>query len=136
MRFRRKMILSYTVLAFVFSLLLGFGWGYFNIREQHMEKADNLNFLARQLSVQVDNTYDVMNQVTDYVLSDMDMLDAIRGLSDVNNQYYNDMLASREATLRNKLGNNYFLSNFYRVIFFNSNVNLVYSTMDLSLIHN
>ena len=95
-----------------------------------MEKADNLNFLARQLSVQVDNTYDVMNQVTDYVLSDMDMLDAIRGLSDVNNQYYNDMLASREATLRNKLGNNYFLSNFYRVIFFNSNGNLVYCTMD------
>lgn len=130
MRFRRKMIMSYMVLAFVLSLLLGIGWCYFNIREQRMEKADNLNFLTRQFSVQMDNTYDVMNQVTDYILSDMDMLDAIRGLSDVNNQYYDDMLASREATLRNKLGNNYFLSNFYRVIFFNLNGNLVYCTMN------
>lgn len=130
MRFRRKMILSYAALAFVLSLLPGFVWCYFDIREQRMEKADNLNFLSRQFSIQFDSTYDIMNQVTDYVLSDMDMLDAIRGLSDVDNQYYDRMRVSREATLRNKLSNNYFLSNFYRVIFFNPNGNLVYCTMN------
>lgn len=77
MRFRRKMILSYAALAFVLSLLLGLLWCYFNIRELRMEKVDNLNFLSRQFSIQFDSAYDVMNQVTDYILSDMDMLDAI-----------------------------------------------------------
>lgn len=130
MRFRRKMILSYAALALVLSLLLGFGWRYFNVRELRTERTDNLNFLSRQFAIQFDSTYDVMKQVTDYVLSDMDMLDAIRGLSDADNQYYDRMLVSREATLRNKLSNNYFLSNFYRVIFFNPNGNLVYCTMN------
>ncbi len=130
MRFRRKMILSYAALAFVLSLLLGFLWCYFNIRELRMEKVDNLNFLSRQFSIQFDSTYDVMNQVTDYILSDMDMLDAIRGLSNSDNQYYDRMRIAHETTLRNKLSNNYLLSNFYRVIFFNPNGNLVYCTMN------
>ncbi len=130
MRFRRKMILSYAALAFVLSLLLGLLWCYFNIRELRMEKVDNLNFLSRQFSIQFDSAYDVMNQVTDYILSDMDMLDAIRGLSNSDNQYYDRMRIAHETTLRNKLSNNYLLSNFYRVIFFNPNGNLVYCTMN------
>ena len=130
MRFRRKMILSYAALALVLSLFLGLVCMYFNVREQRMEKVDNLNFLSRQFSIQFDSTYDIMKQVTDYILSDMDMLDAIRGLSDVDNQYYGRMLLSREGTLRNKLSNNYLLSNFYRVIFYNPNGNLVYCTMN------
>ena len=130
MRFRRKMILSYAALAFVLSLLLGLLWCYFNIRELRMEKVDNLNFLSRQFSIQFDSAYGVMNQVTDYILSDMDMLDAIRGLSNSDNQYYDRMRIAHETTLRNKLSNNYLLSNFYRVIFFNPNGNLVYCTMN------
>ena len=130
MRFRRKMILSYAALAFVLSLLLGLLWCYFNIRELRMEKVDNLNFLSRQFSIQFDSAYDVMNQVTDYILSDMDMPDAIRGLSNSDNQYYDRMRIAHETTLRNKLSNNYLLSNFYRVIFFNPNGNLVYCTMN------
>ena len=124
------MILSYAALAFVLSLLLGLLWCYFNIRELRMEKVDNLNFLSRQFSIQFDSAYDVMNQVTDYILSDMDMLDAIRGLSNSDNQYYDRMRIAHETTLRNKLSNNYLLSNFYRVIFFNPNGNLVYCTMN------
>lgn len=95
-----------------------------------MEKVDNLNFLSRQFSIQFDSAYGVMNQVTDYILSDMDMLDAIRGLSNSDNQYYDRMRIAHETTLRNKLSNNYLLSNFYRVIFFNPNGNLVYCTMN------
>lgn len=130
MRFRYKLIVSYAVLAFILSLTLGIVWQYYNTKEYRSNAHENLQFLSEQMTIQFDNSYKAMSQVTNYILSDQDMLGAIRGLADKENIRYSDMVSENETILKNGISNDYFMSNFYRVIFFNNYGNIIYSTMN------
>ena len=133
MRFRYKLIVSYAALAFILSLILGIVWQYYNTREYRSNAHENLKFLSEQMTIQFDNSYNAMSQVTNYILSDQDMLGAIRGLSDTENRRYTEMISENEAILKNGISNDYFMSNFYRVIFFNTYGNIIYSTMNTDM---
>lgn len=133
MRFRYKLIVSYVALAFILSLILGIVWQYYNTREYRSNAHENLKFLSEQMTIQFDNSYNAMSQVTNYILSDQDMLGAIRGLSDTENRRYTEMISENEAILKNGISNDYFMSNFYRVIFFNTYGNIIYSTMNTDM---
>lgn len=74
MRFRYKLIVSYAALAFILSLILGIVWQYYNTREYRSNAHENLKFLSEQMTIQFDNSYNAMSQVTNYILSDQDML--------------------------------------------------------------
>lgn len=133
MRFRYKLIVSYAALAFILSLILGIVWQYYNTREYRSNAHENLKFLSEQMTIQFDNSYNAMSQVTNYILSDQDMLGAIRRLSDTENRRYTEMISENEAILKNGISNDYFMSNFYRVIFFNTYGNIIYSTMNTDM---
>lgn len=133
MRFRYKLIVSYAALAFILSLILGIVWQYYNTREYRSNAHENLKFLSEQMTIQFDNSYNAMSQVTNYILSDQDMLGAIRGLPDTENRRYTEMISENEAILKNGISNDYFMSNFYRVIFFNTYGNIIYSTMNTDM---
>ena len=133
MRFRYKLIVSYAALAFILSLILCIVWQYYNTREYRSNAHENLKFLSEQMTIQFDNSYNAMSQVTNYILSDQDMLGAIRGLSDTENRRYTEMISENEAILKKGISNDYFMSNFYRVIFFNTYGNIIYSTMNTDM---
>lgn len=122
MKFRTKLILGFSIVIFFISAILGIVCYNYNSRRLSEKSAQSLKFYSRQTAANVDFTIDSMKHVTDYILSDSDMLNAMKtlpkyyGSSDSNkNIEHNDLLE----TLNSGISMYYINSNFYRVIIFN-----------------
>ena len=124
MKFRTKLILGFSIVIFFISAILGIVCYNYNSKRLSEKAAQSLKFYSRQTAANVDFTVDSMKHVTDYILSEQDMLDAMKTLP----KYYekgnyglgktikhNDLLD----TLNTGLAMYYIDSNFYRVIIFN-----------------
>lgn len=124
MKFRTKLILGFSIVIFFISAILGIVCYNYNSKRLSEKAAQSLEFYSRQTAANVDFTVDSMKHVTDYILSEQDMLDAMKTLP----KYYekdnyglgktikhNDLLD----TLNAGLAMYYINSNFYRVIIFN-----------------
>lgn len=124
MKFRTKLILGFSVVIFFISTILGIVCYNYNFRRLSEKAAQNLKLYSRQTASNVDFTIDSMKHVTDYILSDQDMLNAMKTLP----KYYengsfsvgrtivhNDLLDA----LNSGLAMYYINRNFYRVIIFN-----------------
>ena len=121
MKFRTKLILGFSVVIFFISTILGIVCYNYNFRRLSEKAAQNLKLYSRQTASNVDFTIDSMKHVTDYILSDQDMLNAMKTLP----KYYengsfsvgrtivhNDLLDA----LNSGLAMYYINRNFYRVI--------------------
>lgn len=124
MKFRTKLILGFSIVIFFISAILGIVCYNYNSKRLSEKAAQSLKFYSRQTAANVDFTVDSMKHVTDYILSEQDMLNAMKTLP----KYYekdnyglgktikhNDLLD----TLNTGLAMYYINSNFYRVIIFN-----------------
>ena len=124
MKFRTKLILFFSIVIFFISAILGIVCYNYNSKRLSEKAAQSLKFYSRQTAANVDFTVDSMKHVTDYILSEQDMLNAMKTLP----KYYekgnygfgktikhNDLLD----TLNTGLAMYYIDSNFYRVIIFN-----------------
>ena len=124
MKFRTKLILGFSIVIFFISAILGIVCYNYNSKRLSEKAAQSLKFYSRQTAANVDFTVDSMKHVTDYILSEQDMLYAMKTLP----KYYekgnyglgktikhNDLLD----TLNTGLAMYYIDSNFYRVIIFN-----------------
>lgn len=124
MKFRTKLILGFSIVIFFISAILGIVCYNYNSKRLSEKAAQSLKFYSRQTAANVDFKVDSMKHVTDYILSDQDMLNAMKTLP----KYYekgndglgktikhNDLLD----TLNTGLAMYYINSNFYRVIIFN-----------------
>ena len=124
MKFRTKLILVFSIVIFFISAILGIVCYNYNSKRLSEKAAQSLKFYSRQTAANVDFTVDSMKHVTDYILSEQDMLNAMKTLP----KYYekgnygfgktikhNDLLD----TLNTGLAMYYIDSNFYRVIIFN-----------------
>ena len=124
MKFRTKLILGFSIVIFFISAILGIVCYNYNSKRLSEKAAQSLKFYSRQTAANVDFTVDSMKHVTDYILSEQDMLNAMKILP----KYYekgnygfgktikhNDLLD----TLNTGLAMYYIDSNFYRVIIFN-----------------
>lgn len=124
MKFRTKLILGFSIVIFFISAILGIVCYNYNSKRLSEKAAQSLKFYSRQTAANVDFTVDSMKHVTDYILSEQDMLYAMKTLP----KYYekgnyglgktikhNDLLY----TLNTGLAMYYIDSNFYRVIIFN-----------------
>lgn len=124
MKFRTKLILGFSIVIFFISAILGIVCYNYNSKRLSEKAAQSLKFYSRQTAANVDFTVDSMKHVTDYILSEQDMLNAMKTLP----KYYekgnygfgktikhNDLLD----TLNIGLAMYYIDSNFYRVIIFN-----------------
>ena len=141
MKFRTKLILGFSVVIFFISAILGAVCYNYNSRRLSEKAAQSLKFYSRQTAANVDFTVDSMKHVTDYILSDQDMLNAMKTLP----KYYesdnyglgktiehNDLVD----TLNTGLTMYYINSNFYRVIIFNEFGDVASSTNTGSKITN
>ena len=141
MKFRTKLIFGFSIVIFFISTILGIVCYNYNSRRLSEKAAQSLKFYSRQTAANVDFTIDSMKHVTDYILSDQDMLNAMKTLP----KYYesgnygisrtiahNDLLD----TLNTGLTMYYINSNFYRVIIFNEFGDVASSTNTGSKITN
>lgn len=141
MKFRTKLILGFSVVIFFISTILGIVCYNYNFRRLSEKAAQSLKFYSRQTASNVDFTIDSMKHVTDYILSDQDMLNAMKTLP----KYYengsfsvgrtivhNDLLDA----LNSGLAMYYINRNFYRVIIFNEFGDVASSTNTGSKITN
>lgn len=141
MKFRTKLILFFSIVIFFISAILGIVCYNYNSKRLSEKAAQSLKFYSRQTAANVDFTVDSMKHVTDYILSEQDMLNAMKTLP----KYYekgnygfgktikhNDLLD----TLNTGLAMYYIDSNFYRVIIFNEFGDVASSTNNGSKLTN
>lgn len=141
MKFRTKLILFFSIVIFFISAILGIVCYNYNSKRLSEKAAQSLKFYSRQTAANVDFTVDSMKHVTDYILSEQDMLYAMKTLP----KYYekgnygfgktikhNDLLD----TLNTGLAMYYIDSNFYRVIIFNEFGDVASSTNNGSKLTN
>lgn len=141
MKFRTKLILFFSIVIFFISAILGIVCYNYNSKRLSEKAAQSLKFYSRQTAANVDFTVDSMKHVTDYILSEQDMLYAMKTLP----KYYekgnygfgktikhNDLLD----TLNIGLAMYYIDSNFYRVIIFNEFGDVASSTNNGSKLTN
>lgn len=141
MKFRTKLILVFSIVIFFISAILGIVCYNYNSKRLSEKAAQSLKFYSRQTAANVDFTVDSMKHVTDYILSEQDMLYAMKTLP----KYYekgnygfgktikhNDLLD----TLNTGLAMYYIDSNFYRVIIFNEFGDVASSTNNGSKLTN
>ena len=141
MKFRTKLILGFSIVIFFISAILGVVCYNYNSKRLSEKAAQSLKFYSGQTAANVDFTVDSMKHVTDYILSDQDMLNTMKTLP----KYYesgnygigktiehNNLLD----TLNTGLAMYYINSNFYRVIIFNEFGDVASSTNTGSKITN
>lgn len=141
MKFRTKLILFFSIVIFFISAILGIVCYNYNSKRLSEKAAQSLKFYSRQTAANVDFTVDSMKHVTDYILSEQDMLYAMKTLP----KYYekgnyglgktikhNDLLD----TLNTGLAMYYIDNNFYRVIIFNEFGDVASSTNNGSKLTN
>ena len=80
MKFRTKLILGYSIVIFFISAILGIVCYNYNSKRLSEKAAQSLKFYSRQTAANVDFTVDSMKHVTDYILSEQDMLNAMKTL--------------------------------------------------------
>lgn len=123
MKFRTKLILGFSVVIFFISAILGAVCYNYNSKRLSEKAAQSLKFYSRQTAANVDFTIDSMKHVTDYILSDSDMLNAIKTLPKYhdNSNTLSKTIEHNELldTLNSGISMYYINSNFYRVIIFN-----------------
>ncbi|MDO4337780.1 MAG: histidine kinase [Eubacteriales bacterium] len=130
MRFQFRMLRAYTVLALIFSLIMGSCWQYFTVRSEYREARNDLTLIGQQMASQFDVMYDSMRQAASEILSDQDVVAAIRVL---RNPELHDRktLADCRSVIERKISTNYFVTAYNRVIFFNDYGTVLYSTLDI-----
>ena len=122
MKFRTKLILGFSIVIFLISAILGAVCYNYNSRRLSEKAAQSLRLYSRQTAANLDFTIDSMKHVTDYILSDPDMLSAMKtlpryyGSDGIENSIEHSELVS---TLNSGISTYYIAQNFYRVVIFN-----------------
>lgn len=129
MRFRTRMILSYAVFVFLAALILGVAYNSYTTREYKRNEYKNVEFLSERLANQFDDSLKTMKSITDYILSDTNMLNSIRTLStnDNKNNTPSSYVADAKKIIQSGISTDYIIKNFYRVIVFNELGNIIAS---------
>lgn len=128
MRFQYKIILHFTVLACILSLLVGGLW-YLNSKKNSFSQAEqSISFTSEQMAAQFEAFYKDMNQVATQFLSGQEVFEALRVVK-AQDEYEQQYASYYISILNNAVITSYNLSNYFRVIYFNDSGTLIYSSM-------
>lgn len=121
MKFRNRLILGYAILAIAASFLIGGFYNYYLRQRYQTSIYNNARFTSGQVLYNLEGEMKKMEQVTLSLLSDLDVLQAIRDLSVKMRDPKENALSITEgkALVRNAVYTAYNLDNFYRVIVYN-----------------
>lgn len=119
MKFRTKLIVGFSFVIFIISAILGIVCYQYNSRRITEISRQNLEFYSRQLADSIDATVDTMKQVTDYILSDPDMLYAMQSMPKYHENGNDTERKNQISVLTTGISMDYINRNFYRAIIFN-----------------
>lgn len=137
MKFQKKIIVTYIILSMMIITIFGSIY-YVLLAKQFQNKTyTNVETISNIKTKQFRELVDGMESVMSYVLSDIDVIEALKVLAKTNSASEGDLyFDSNVVTVREKLTNYYLMNSFYRVIIFNkqgiviSNTNYAGASID------
>ena len=119
MKFRSRMILAYTLVAFLVSLALGVVVGQNSLRYETESQKRNLLISAKSYVSQMEECLGRMDAIMQYILSNASMLDSITLLAQTPEETVSVYKREAESTIRVGISTSYIMKNSYRTVFFN-----------------
>lgn len=128
MGFRKKIILSFSIVIFVISLFFGYFYYTYSVKNLWESAEKDIKYVAEQMCGNLSDVIASMKHASDYLLSSDEILDAMKILTVYKVQ--GDMITHAEilSTLKRGICIDYFNRNFYRVIYFNEVGDAISST--------
>lgn len=122
MKFQKKIILVYTIFSVLITGIFGAAYYTLNVRQYKEREYGNIRTVSNVKLQQMEDTLESMESAITYVLSDIEVLDALKKLATLKTDSYADMYFSDStATVRAKINSYYLMEEFYRMVFFNKN---------------
>lgn len=120
MKFRSKMVLAYTTVALLVSLILGIAVARISLQYEMNSQKNNLRVSAKSYVTQMEERLERMDAIIHYILSDSVLLESIGWLAEaqegeVSKRYVLDA----KSNLSTGLTTEYIMKNSYRTVFFN-----------------
>lgn len=128
MGFRKKIILSFSIVVFIISLFFGAVY-YTNSAQNVMDSAKkDINYMSEQMVGNLFEMFESMKHASDYLLSSDETLNAMKILSFYRLEGKDVKWEETTTTLKRALYIDYFNQNFYRVLYFNELGDVISST--------
>lgn len=120
-RYRYKVILVLGLFAIISCIAISGVYYFMTVRSSRERETFSLELTSTVLLQQFEENIAQMNSVTGYILSDPDILRALRGLAQSSENGFDSTLYFSDdgRIVQSKLNSDYLLSNFYRVVLFN-----------------
>jgi two-component system sensor histidine kinase YesM len=135
MRFRTKLIFTYSLLVIILITLLALVFEIYNLRHLEEISRQNLGILSKNMSYQLDETVRPMTFITEFLLSDSRTLSAITTITRAERIPRNaSFITQAKQDLRISLTTYCNDINFHRVNFFSEFGDLVSSNVTLRTI--
>ncbi len=133
MKFRSKMVLAYTTVAFLTSLILGIAVARISLQYEMTSQKNNLRVSAKSCVTQMDERLGRMDAIMQYILSDSVLLESITWLAKAGDgNAPNRYVLDAKSNLSMGLSTEYIMKNSYRTVFFNQNsfvtISAIYTT--------
>lgn len=128
MRFRKKIILSFSIVVFIISLFFGLFYYTHSLRNLVDATKKDVNYMTEQMSGNLSDMIESMKHASDYLLSSDEMLNAMKILAIYHREGKDVEWEETISTLKRGIYIDYFNQNFYRVIYFNELGDVISST--------
>lgn len=120
MKFRSKMVLAYTTVSLLVSLILGISVARISLQYEMKSQKNNLRVSANSYVAQMDERLERMDAIMSYILSDSVLLESIEWLSEEpEGEDPNRYILDAKSNLSTGLSTVYIMKNSYRTVFFN-----------------
>lgn len=120
MKFRSKMVLAYTTVALLVSMILGIVVARISLQYEINSRKNSLRVSANSYVTQMDERLRRMDAIMHYILSDAVMLESIGWLAE-SGETLNRYVLEAKSNISAGLTTEYIMKNSYRTIFFNQN---------------
>lgn len=135
MKFQKKIMIRYVMLSVLVTFVFGIYYYTVNVNQYKENSYDNMITISDVKLQQIDDMLQSMEQVSTYLLSNQEVLNALTDLTTAESSYESFFFSNAGMTIRLQLNTWYFVSQFYRIIVFNKNgvviANNNYSVMQL-----
>lgn len=120
MKFQKKIILVYAAFSVLITGIFAAAYYNLNVRQYKEREYGNIKTVSHVKLQQMEDTLEGMESAITWILSDIEVLEALKRLATMQTNSYEDMYFSEStATVRSKMNSYYLTEKFYRTIFFN-----------------
>lgn len=121
MHFRTKIIMTYSILVLALAFVVGIVFGNYNKSRVKKSEYESLDMLTEKTVRQLEETIKPMEFISEYLLSDSEVLDALVTLATTtpDNIISVELIKEAQKTIQLRLNSYYILKNFHRVLVYN-----------------